>query len=71
VDNEIDGDLHSFAGKIICVSDPSGTTGGFLTADEVKKKAIETYSESDVRHFLEGDPRFYKYQSTVFTDLGK
>ncbi|KNZ58337.1 hypothetical protein VP01_1949g1 [Puccinia sorghi] len=61
--------------KIICVSDQSGRTGVkveqalYLTADEVKAKVIETYSELDLRHFLEEIPQFYKYKSTVFPDL--
>jgi len=78
VDNETDVNLHSFAGKITCVnSDQSGRTGikikdtVLLTTAEVKAKAIETYSESDVRDFLEEIPWFYNYKSTVFTDLGK
>ena len=77
VSNETDCNLNSFVGKIICVSDQSGRTGAnvkdtlYLTTDEVKAKAIETYSESDVREFLEEFPWFYNYKSTVFTDLGK
>ena len=72
-----DCDLRCFSGKIICVSDQSGGTGtNFektlrLTTNQVKAKVIETYSESNVRHFMEEIPRFYNYKSTVFTDLGK
>jgi len=77
VENGIDGNLNSFSGNIICVSDLSGTTGAkiedtlYLTANEVKAKVMETYSESDLRHFLEENTKFYKFKSTVFTDLGK
>ena len=42
-----------------------------LTADQVKARAITDYSEEHLRHYLEGVPRFYKFKSTVFTDLGK
>jgi len=77
VNKETDGNLHSFAGRIICVSDESGRMGAniegtsYLTTQEVKAKAIETYSESDVRHILEKIPQFYNFKSTVFTNLGK
>jgi len=77
VNNETDCDLHSFAAKIICVSDESGRTGAniegtsYLMADQVKAQVIETYSESDVRHFMEEIPWFYKFKSTIFTNLGK
>ena len=66
-----------FAGKIIGVSEPSRRTGInvedilCLTADELKTKAIETYSESDVRHVVEEIPQFYNFKSTVFTNVGK
>ena len=43
----------------------------YLTTQEAKAKAIETYSESDVRRFMENIPQFYNYKSTIFTDLGK
>ena len=42
-----------------------------LTADELKTKAIETYSESDVRHVVEEIPQLYNFKSTVFTNVGK
>ena len=79
--NETDCDMHSFLGKIICASNQSGRTGAKveytlnlptpLTTDEVKEKVIETYSESDLRKFLEGIPEFYNFKSIVFTGLGK
>ena len=65
--NETDCDLHSFSGKIICVSDHNM----FLTTGKVKDLVLKTYSESDVRHALEEIPQFYNYKSTVFTELGK
>ena len=77
MDNETDGELNSFAGKIICVSDRFGRIGAkmkgalHLTTDQVKAKAVEIYSESDVRHVLEKIPQLYKFKSTVFTNLGK
>ena len=77
MDHETDCDLNSFAEKIICASDQSGTTGAklkdalYLTTNEVKARVIKTYTESDLRHFLEEIPRFYKYKSTIFIDLGK
>ena len=77
MENGIDGNLNSFSGNIICVSDLSGTTGAkiedtlYLTANEVKAKVMETYSESDLRQFLERIPQLYQFKSTVFTDLGK
>ena len=77
MDNETDCDLNSFAGKIICVSDQLGRIGAkikgalHLTTDQVKAKAIEIYSESDVRHVLEESPQLYKFKSTFFTNLGK
>ena len=77
MDNETDCDLNSFAGDIICVSDEFGRISTnvvgtlYLTTDQVKAKAIETCSESDVRHFMEESPWFSKFKSTVFTDLGK
>ena len=76
MENETDSYLHSFSGKIICVSEVSGRMGAKMgdalnTAKEVKAKALETYSESDVRHYMEGIPKFYKSKLTVFTDLGK
>ena len=43
----------------------------YLTTTEVKAKVIETYSESDMRHFMEAISWFYNYKSTIFTDLGK
>ena len=75
--NETDCDLNSFAGKIICVSDPSGQTGTevkdvlHLTTEQVKAQAIKTYSESDVKDFVERIPELYEFKSTVFTNLGK
>ena len=77
MNNETDNKLHSFAGKIICVSDESGRMEAniehtsYLRTDEVKAKAIETYSESDVRHIVEEIPQLYNFKSTVFTDWGK
>ena len=77
MDNKTDCNLHSFAGKIIGVSDQSGITGAniehdsLLTADEVKTKVIETHPESDFKDFLEGNPQFYEFKSTIFTDLGE
>ena len=59
------------------MSEPSRRTGInvedilCLTADEVKAKAIETYSESDVRHVVEEIPQLYNFKSTVFTNVGK
>ena len=77
VSNETDCNLNSFLGKIICVSDQSGRTGAkvedtlYLTTNEVKAKAIEIYSESDMRHVLEEIPRLSKFKSSVITDVGK
>ena len=77
VNNEIDCNLHSFAGNILCVSDQFETMGPkvedflFLTTSQVKDRVINDYSELDLRRFLEEIPQFYKYKSTIFTDLGK
>ena len=77
MNDETDGNLHSFSGRIICVSDESGRAGAniegtsYLTTQEVKAKAIETYSESDVRHVVEEIPQLYNFKSTVFTNVGK
>ena len=77
--NDTNCDRHLFTGKIIFCSDISDemavkVENGLyvpLTADEVKARAITDYSEEHLRHYLEGVPRFYKFKSTVFTDLGK
>ena len=77
MDNETDCNLHSFAGKILCVSDQLETMGPkvedflFLTTSQVQDRVINEYSELDLRRFLEEAPQFYKYKSTIFTDLSK
>ena len=77
MDNQTDENLQSFSGMISCFSDQSVRTGDkikdtmYLTNAEVKAKAMETYSELDVRRFMEEIPRFYNYKSTIFTNLGK
>ena len=71
MNNETDCDLHSFAGRIICVSDQSETMGAKLTTDEVKARVIKSNSELDLIHFLEEIPQFYKFKSSIFTNLGK
>ena len=77
MNNETDCNLHSCAGKIICVSDQTGKTGAkvkdslYLTTDKVKATVIKTNPELDWRHFLEEIPQFYKFKSTIFSNLGK
>ena len=77
MNNKTDCDLHSFADTILCFSDQSGRTGAevegtlYLSTEQVKAKVIETYSESNVRHFMEEIPQLYRFKSTIFTDLGK
>jgi len=62
-------------GGTICVSGETGRTGAevedglCLTANELKARAIKTYSEKDLRRFVEKIPQLYKQKSTVFTDL--
>ena len=76
MDNETDCNLRSFPGKIICVSESEETdttveASLYLTTEQVKAKVMQTYSESDLRDFLEKLPQFYNYKSTIFTDLGE